>query len=325
MARRLPSTQSPTRRRPRPPADVGIDQELALVLTGWRADGLHSEQTLTRMGETAIRFTARLKALGVTTFTDVAAHEAAGFVHAPTGHGTTPDVATQHFRRTAVRTLYRSLRRAGYPVGDPTLDLVLPAKGLLAARPLTDDEVTLCRATVQLTAGRGAPLRVAAWALGEATAVSSEITAITLADLDDPIAPSAVRLPGTRRHDPRMAELTPWGATALTAHAARLRAGGAGPGTLLAYGGAALPGGAKAQASICNALREVLHTAGLSAEPDVRPASLRHWAARTAYDAGRPIQDVARLLGLRSLDAAAEDIALTWRTPTALTGTENRA
>ena len=45
----------------------------------------------------------------------------------------------------------------------------------------------------------------------------------------------------------------------------------------------------------------------------MRPASLRNWAGRTAYDAGTPIEDVARLLGLRTLDAAAEDIALNWR------------
>jgi hypothetical protein len=58
----------------------------------------------------------------------------------------------------------------------------------------------------------------------------------------------------------------------------------------------------------------------------VRPSSLRHWAGRTAYDAGSPIEAVARLLGHRSLDATAEDIALTWRdgSPANVTGPDAR-
>ena len=67
------------------------------------------------------------------------------------------------------------------------------------------------------------------------------------------------------------------------------------------------------QASVCNALGAVLDLAGLAVEPDVRPASLRHWAGRELFDAGASIQEVARRLGARSLDTAAEDIALDWR------------
>jgi hypothetical protein len=40
--------------------------------------------------------------------------------------------------------------------------------------------------------------------------------------------------------------------------------------TLLCYSGSAPPGGSKAQAAACNALRNVLAAAGLGAEPDVR-------------------------------------------------------
>jgi hypothetical protein len=68
------------------------------------------------------------------------------------------------------------------------------------------------------------------------------------------------------------------------------------------------------QAGVCNALGAVLDLAGLGGEADVRPASLRHWAGLELFDAGTPIQEVARRLGARSLDAAAEDIALHWRT-----------
>ncbi len=130
-------------------------------------------------------------------------------------------------------------------------------------------------------------MRVTAWALGEATAVSSEITRLRICDLDDREAPTTIRLPGTRRHDPRVATLTDWGRLVLARRVQELTASGAPPTTLLAYGGHAPPGGAKAQASVCNALRDVLDAAGLATEADVRPSSLRHWAGRAAYDARR--------------------------------------
>jgi integrase len=299
--------------RPAGPSPLSLSDAVGAVLTRWAADGAHSEQTLARMGETVRRFAARLRAQDVPSFSTVTAGQARGFVLARTRAGEPPEVATQHARRTAVRTLYRTLRALAQNVGDPTLDLVLPPRGPLAARPLTEDEITLARASAQMTAGRSAGMRTVAWALGEATAVSSEITAVRLRDLDDPRSPSTVWLPGTRRHDPRTAALTVWGARMIAARADLLRANDAGPDALLAYGGAAPPGGAKAQASVCNALRDVLDAAGLAAEPDVRPSSLRHWAGRRAYDTGLPVEAVARLLGHRSLDATAEDIALDWR------------
>ena len=142
-------------------------------------------------------------------------------------------------------------------------------------------------------------MRAVAWALGEATAVSSEITAVRLADLDDPAHPQTVRLPGTRRHDPRVGIAHRLGPPHHRRPGrGRCAAAGAGPRTRCwPTAGSAPPGGAKAQASVCNALREVLDAAGLAAEADVRPSSLRHWAGRSAYDAGAPIDAVARLLG----------------------------
>ena len=73
-------------------------------------------------------------------------------------------------------------RQLGVYDGDPTIDLVLPPRSFLAVRPLTDDEIVVCRSfSLQtLTATR----QPAAWALAEATARTSEIPHIVVSDLD---------------------------------------------------------------------------------------------------------------------------------------------
>jgi integrase/recombinase XerC len=310
MARRLPTDEVPN--RPHHPVR-GMQDELEGVMLQWQISEVHSPQTYARMTETVHRFAARLAAQGIGTFAAVTAEHAAAFVLAPTSEGRRPEVNTEHARRTAVRTLYKTLRRLDHPVGDPTLDLVLPPRGLKVARPLTDDEVTLARASAQAMPGRRGWMRATAWALGEAGAVSSEITAVRVSDLNDPDNPQHVHLPGTRRLRPCRVELTPWAHQVIAYRVMTLRrAGRGGPGTLLTYGGATPPGGAKAQATVCNALRDVLNSAGLSGESDVRPSSLRHWVGRRAFDAGAPIEQVATLLGHRSPGSTAEDLALDW-------------
>ncbi len=95
------------------------------------------------------------------------------FVRARTRSGSMPAVATMHLRRAAVRLLFAEGRRVGLVAHDPTLDLCLPPRFRSRTRPLTDEEVLLCRAhaTPTLKATRSP----AAWALAEATARSAKI------------------------------------------------------------------------------------------------------------------------------------------------------
>ncbi|MCL4368602.1 MAG: hypothetical protein M1337_05500 [Actinobacteria bacterium] len=284
------------------------------VVGAWEQSGDFSEQTLTRCGETWSRFIARQQRLGVghpSTYTTQQCHD---FVWAFGANGQPAEVHTMHARRTSLRMGFRALRELGYDVGDPTLDLPLPPRSGSAARPLTDTEVVSCRTAARLgEAGTASLQRAVAWALGETTAISSEISAIRIRDVDDPDDPRWVQLPGTRRHDARRGELTDWG-SAIVKRQIRSLADHLAPGsTPLTYRGGAPPGGPKAQAAVANALGAVLRYAGLSAEPDIRPASLRNWAGRRLLDGGMPIDHVARRMGSRSLDAAAEDVGLVWR------------
>ena len=66
------------------------------------------------------------------------------------------------------------------------------------------------------------------------------------------------------------------------------------------------------QVSSCIALTDVLRRAGLAEEPDVRPASIVAWAGRRILEETGRIDEVARRLGMRSLDRAARFIDWSW-------------
>ncbi|WP_344151689.1 hypothetical protein [Nocardioides koreensis] len=285
------------------------------VRAEWARRGEFTAQTLDKCGEQLTRFAGRLHAQGVTEVSQITSAHCRGFIEAATTAGPAPELTTRHSRRSALRMLFRTLRDVGYPVGDPTLDLELPPRTSKTARPLTDVEVALCRASSRMgETGADSLHRAVCWALGEATAVSSEVSGVRLGDVDDHRSPRWVRLPGTRRHDPRLGELTDWGSVIIARQVELLRQRKATPATPLAYRGQGLPGEYHAQAASCTAIGSVLTLAGLAAEPDVRPASVRNWAGRRLYEGGMPIELVARRMGARSLDSAAADIALIWRT-----------
>lgn len=282
------------------------------IVDAWGASDDFTGQTRTRATETLGRFTARAGKTGVATWQEVDPRTCAGFITAHTSDGRAAELATQHARRTVLRMAFRTLRGLGHPVGDPTIDVVLPARSTRQARPLTDDEVVLCRVASRLS-GPPTLRRAVTWALAEATAVTSEIPQVRICDVDDPTAPTRVRLPGNHRHDPRWGVFTEWGSAMVARHIDALTAKGATPETRLVYAGRANPAQDKAQASACNAVGHVLDTAGFTGQADVRPASIRGWIGRNLYDQGHSLQEIALALGNRSLDATADAIGLDWR------------
>lgn len=204
-----------------------------------------------------------------------------------------------------LRVLFRVARlQLGFDA-DPTMDVVLPPRSGLVARPLTNDEVALGRsfALHTLVATR----QPAAWALGEATATTAELPHIVVGDLDlDCSNGPRVWLHGSRKRDERWGYLDDWGALQLQRRASALR------GTdRLIYQGS--NNEADGQRSCCLAITETLTRTGLAGEPDVRPSSLVAWAGRVVFEETDRIEEVARRLGVRSLDAAARFIAFDWR------------
>jgi len=243
---------------------------------------------------------------GVDGLADVSPLIAERFIAAPSAEAAVPSVALQHLRRSALRLLFRAARHQGVDVGDPTLDVRLPPRSPLSTRPLTDDEVLLCRSSAywSLIDSR----RAAAWALAETTCRSSELSHIAVADVD--LVHRQVRIHGGRTTRERTAPLSDWAFAQILRRIDELEHEGDAP---LVYAGDA--GREVGQTSACIAVSDVLTRAGLAAEPDVRPASVAAWAGRQILTETGRIDEVARRLGMASLDRTARFIAWNWHDP----------
>jgi integrase len=265
-----------------------------------------SEQSERRLLQLMLRFLRYLEhGYGITALSEVAAEHVRGFVLASSGgdEAMVPSVATSHLRRSAVRLLFRLLREASAVEHDPTLDVLLPPRSSLAARPLSDDEIALGRSFSSRTLGE--TRQPAAWALAEATARTSELSAIRNRDVD--LDKARVWIPGSTKTDPRWGQLTGWGVETLARRIASL---GASPDAALIYDAAG--SGESRQASACAAISETLRRAGLAGEPDVRPVSVAAWAGARVLEQTGLIELAARVLGMRSLDRAARLVGWNW-------------
>ncbi len=280
---------------------VGLDAELRLCLDELAASS--SDPTFVRVGSSWTRFGEFATRSGIETLGGVDPSLAAAFVRARTSAAAPAGTATMHNRRTSVRMLFRTARRLELVDGDPTLDLALPPRVVGSFRPLTDDEVDLCRdaAAWWMSSNRFA----AVWALAEAGARGAELGAVRVSDVD--LEGKRVRLSGGKRVEPRWAPLTDWARDALERRLTTLDED-----EFIAYRGSSP--GASSRISAASAVTAVLTRAGLADEPDLRPTSVAAWTGRKEFDRTGSIADAAQLLGLRSLDAAARMIGWDWTT-----------
>jgi integrase len=265
-----------------------------------------SAQTQHRLVSILSRFAAFAeRGFGISTLNDITPDIVRAFIAAPRrGGGGPPSISTMHFRRSAVRLLFREARRVGLTDSDPTLDLTLPPRSSLGLRPLTDDEIAICRSSAlrHLSETR----LPAAFALAEATARTSEVPKIRVEDID--LDQGRVWIHSGSKTIERWGVMSSWGTEQLAKrlrHLDRLPAF-----TPVVYEGKGSP--QSEQASACVALATVLRAAGLGSMAELRPASVAAWAGVTAFRQGAQIDEVARMLGVGSLDQAARLIGLDW-------------
>lgn len=219
-------------------------------------------------------------------------------------------LATMHLRRTTLRLLFRTARDLGIFEGDPTLDLSLPPRTSIGARALTDEEVALCR-SFAVTTPKETRLP-AAWALAEATSRTAEIPHIQGKDVD--LKRGRVWIHGSPKTEARRGRLTAWGIAQV---GRRMEVLGSSELSLIYMG----RGNSESkQAASCIAITETLTRAGLAGDPCLRPISVVAWAGVGIFRETGRIEEVARRLGMRSLDRAARLIGFDWK----ISGDERR-
>ncbi|MGY2078815.1 hypothetical protein [Modestobacter sp. SYSU DS0657] len=196
--------------------------------------------------------------------------------------------APQLFRLTDLqRTRAAKARRAGKK---PQSTDVLPD------RPLTEVEIVAGRLTVAGWNPASRDQVTITWALAEAGAGSGEIPCVRGTDFDDLAAPTRVQLPGTRDAAPRTAALSTWGRAQAARVLRKLQRATMPADATVAYTGRKDPEDKGVQASIGGTLNRVLDAAGITGG-DVAPHSIRHWAARHAYQATGRLGAAADVLG----------------------------
>ncbi|SKF59986.1 Site-specific recombinase XerC [Mycobacteroides abscessus subsp. abscessus] len=130
-------------------AENSVATSVDLVVSDWAVDGAMSAQTLDKFALLAQRFVRFAAAHDVTTLDAVDDGLVAKFVAAKgrsrRGAVAPAAVATMHNRRAALRAYFRTARRLGLVLHDPTLDIDVPDRETASTRSLHDDEAVLVR------------------------------------------------------------------------------------------------------------------------------------------------------------------------------------
>lgn len=268
--------------------------EVTAVLAQLAATGGHAPVSLVRNTDLIRGFEGFLEHRGVGSLERVSPAVADEFVRCLTRSGSEPSVATMRLRRSALRLLYREAKALDLVNVDPTMDIALPSRTYRTARPLSEQELTNCRSFAE--GMRGDKRYAIAWALAEATARVPELGKVR----QDHIHESQALLPGCSMTERRRVPLTNWGVEVL----ANVATDSAVP--ILRV---------TSDSSVHELVAATLRRAGLSREPGVSPNSVPAWRGATELANGASIDEVTKLLGMRSLDRAARFIGFDWRGP----------
>ncbi|MEU6079377.1 hypothetical protein [Streptomyces sp. NPDC047108] len=239
---------------------------------------------------------------------------AEAFVNAPgydrhRGEIDTPAGGTRRQRRSAVTSLFTHARALGMTKAAPLVDSAPISRS--PRRPGADLQAHEI-AQLQFHSERGMPgtRHAALLALLLAGFSSAETGAASTADLE--LATGVVHTPGSTRTLARTCPLDEWGLRVLRLRAAHLGKRGPGPHQLVASAASA-PN--VVQSSVGSGFGDIARRSGLSTHArKVEPRDVTRYVARRILNETGQLSEVARRLGLSSLDIAAGLADLQWRT-----------
>ncbi len=212
-------------------------------------------------------------------------------------------VAAQHRRRRAVRFAYTRLRAWGITAAFPAVDATLPAR-IAPQRPiLTDDDVSIITWTASQRLNTVQPTTLA---LAAAGVTAGEVGFICGDDVDT--EQWQILTPGSGKSRSRTITVRPEHREFIQDRLETRRLVGIVAQEPLAYRGNS------PQEHVRSAMAsKAIASLGRAAGVPLTIGRLNAWAALQRYTMTGRIEDVAHLLGLRSLDAAARVIGLEWQ------------
>ncbi len=294
-----------------------IKDALLQVSRVWKQlawDGAMSINTVDEYIEVIERLISFARAQQVTQLDDITEALAEAFVNAP-GHDrhrgviATPAGGTRRQRRSAVTSLFTQARALGLTKAAPMIDSApITRSARQPGADLKPHEV----ARLQFHSERGMPAtrHSALLALLLAGFCSAEVGAATSADLN--LDSDSVHTNGSTRTFARTCPLDEWGVHVLRLRSAHLGRRGPGPHQLVA---SAASSPSVVQSSVGAGFGDIARRSGLSTHArKVEPRDITRYVARRILNETGQLSEVARRLGLSSLDVAAGLADLQWHT-----------
>ncbi|MGW1296628.1 hypothetical protein [Streptomyces sp. NPDC002533] len=298
-------------------ARTTIRQALLQVSRRWlqqAADGTMAIETVDLYIQISERFDRFADAHHIHRMDDVTAQLTELFIGAPgrdrrDNITLVPKNSTRRQRRSALASLFAHARALGMTQAVPLLDSPpIPRPPRAAGAELTDAEIE----TLQFHSERGMPAtrHAALLALLLSGLNSAETSQATPGDLD--LAQATVTTQGATRTTPRTCPLSPWALHALGLRADYLARHRPTQHRLVTSDSSTRYA---AQASVGAGFNEIARRSGLAtAARKVEPRDVTRYVARQVLLETGQISEVARRLGLSSLDNAAELAGLAWKT-----------
>ena len=291
-----------------------LEQALEVIHELWLADvelGDLSAQTCDKYVTLTTRFSAYATRQGHCTL-DSALQIYNAWLNAwskdRSGHIGPPALSVQHLRSCAVRAFYATARNLGWTSAHPAYVMREETATTRQGRPLLEVEYDACRAIASTLRHTRLAAAIAVAGCGAGTA---DIGSMSVQDVD--LSDGCLWLPGSRHTARRRVRIAgQWEFDVLSDRLADLaRHGDSADGGLVVR---RTGSDASRQAGASIALAEVLQSAQLRSDPNIKPASISRWAALAAFEATGDISTTAALLGTRSLDTAAAAIGWDWVT-----------
>lgn len=222
---------------------------------------------------------------------------------------------TSRLRRSAARSFYETAKGLGITDTNPAKTIEFPTRSDRYVKALSDEQVRQMQRVARMTVDDSRT--PAALALVMSGATTTEISFVTAADVDVPNRRVWVHNGGYRQYDRWVTLHDDWCVTAVQRRMDDLQASGATSGgdTWLVYqpkpGKSTTPRQGSAGGMIILRLLKFarVHQPGVT-----RAESIREWLALQVYAETGSLEEVARRLGMSSLDGAAHVVGHNWLT-----------